>query len=54
MKNFTYILVLATLLLSGCTTLEEGGGKIGPDYWDDEALRGTRLQKAHSNLQRGG
>lgn len=53
MKSFTLFLLLAGFAISGCTTLEDGGGKVGTEYADDPALRGSQTQQAHNRIQRG-
>ncbi len=47
-------LAVATMAtMTSCTSLEEGGGKIGTDYWGEGAYQGTRTQQMHSEIQRG-
>ena len=43
--------LFGTLALTGCTSLEEGGGRIGPDY-DDPLSKQIRMQEAQSRVTR--
>lgn len=53
MKARLLFLLLAGVVISGCTTLENGGGKVGTGYADDPAYRTSEAQEAHGQIQRG-